>query len=164
MLVKNKDIYFMKQAVLQACKAFAINEVPIGAILVDQYGKVVARGYNQVEKKESQLAHAEMLAMQKASKKLKSWRLLKTTLYVTVQPCMMCLGALYLSRIDRVVYGVASPKYGVSLQEFENCGIYKNLSMNIECVGDEASLKLLQQFFKKKRSVKDVKKGRVRKN
>lgn len=158
------DQYFMDLAVKQAEKALLENEVPIGAVLVDAEQNVIARGYNQVETKFTQIAHAEMQALQKASKKLQSWRLLDVTLYVTVQPCMMCLGALYLSRVPRVVYGAESSKYGLSLDKAITCGIYKNLSMKLEYMEYKKAKDILRAFFQKKRSRMHVEKGRVRKN
>jgi tRNA(adenine34) deaminase len=147
------DNFFMKIAHRQAMKAYSIDEVPIGAVLVDQQGQIIAQAYNQMEKKQSQLAHAEVLVFAKAVKKMKNWRLSKTTLYVSVQPCLMCLGALYLSRVSRVVYGVPSLKFGVSVT-IDQCssGIYKNLDTKIEYFKFEPSKELLQLFFKKKRS------------
>jgi tRNA(adenine34) deaminase len=153
-----KDIFFMDVAYRQAMKAFDHNEVPIGAILVDAHGKIVAQAYNQMEKKSSQLAHAEMQVLAKSAKKMNNWRLSGTTMYVTVQPCLMCLGALYLSRVSRVVYGIESQKFGVTLNlkdvhlDLSQSGIYKNLNMIIECLNYEKSKELLQLFFKKKRS------------
>lgn len=158
------DQYFMDKAVDQAFKAFDKEEVPIGAVLVDAQGVIIARGYNQMEKKESQLAHAEMVVLQKALKKIKNWRLLDTTLYVTVQPCMMCLGALYLSRVSRVVYGAISPKFGMSFDTALSCGIYKNLSMKLEYMEDKKAQEMLRLFFKKKRSMMHVQKSGTRKN
>lgn len=146
------DQFFMDQAYVQAVKAYAINEVPIGAVLVDDAGTIVARGYNQVEKKSTQLAHAEMLALSRGAKKIKNWRLGSMTLYVTVQPCMMCLGALYLSRVKRIVYGVESPKYGASSTETCASGIYQNLHTTTHCIHYEPAKSLLQLFFQKKRS------------
>ncbi len=150
--------FFMQEAIKEAYKAFAKNEVPIGAILVDQHNVIIARGYNQMEQKQSQLAHAEMIVLQKAARKVKSWRLNNLTLYVTVQPCMMCLGALYLSRVCKIVYGVISPKFGVAIDTALTPGIYKNLSMDIKCVENEKAKELLRLFFKKKRSEAHVKK------
>lgn len=149
------DLFFMDQAYAQAVKAYAINEVPIGAILVDEDGVIVARSYNQVEKKGTQGAHAEMLVLGKAAKKIGNWRLSSMTLYVTVQPCMMCLGALYLSRVRKVVYGVESPKYGVSMNEMVLEGIYQSLHTTAHCIHYEPAKSLLQLFFKKKRSKQD---------
>lgn len=156
------DSYFMDQAIKQAEKAMQHDEVPIGAVLVDVDDNIIARGYNQVELKQTQAAHAEMQVLQKASKKLDSWRLLNTTLYVTVQPCMMCLGALYLSRVSRVVYGAESLKFGISLDKAITCGIYKNLSMKLEYMEYKKAKDVLLIFFKKKRSRVDVEKNRVR--
>ncbi len=146
-----KDLFFMKIVHRQAIKAYDIDEVPIGAILVDQNGKVIAQAYNQMEKKQSQLAHAELQVLAKSVKKMKAWRLSKTTLYVSVQPCLMCLGALYLSRVSRVVYGTPSLKFGATIDQCSS-GIYKNLDTKIEYFKFERSKELMQLFFKKKRS------------
>ena len=144
----------MQLAYEQALKAYKQQEVPIGAILVDKQGVVIARGYNQVEKKQSPLVHAEMNVLNKGVKLLDSWRLSGMTLYVTMQPCLMCLGALYLSRISRVVYGTPSYKFGISLQRQEMTGIYKNLDTRLECMNDKKSKEILQLFFREKRSLK----------
>ncbi|MBP7854564.1 nucleoside deaminase [Candidatus Babeliales bacterium] len=144
------DNFFLQQAYAQACKAFDQDEVPVGAILVDGNGKILARAYNQIEQKGTQLAHAEMQVLAKAAKKMNNWRLQNTTLYVTVQPCMMCIGALFLSRVERVVFAVKSLKFGVNTIQSE--GIYKNLKLKIEYSPDEQSAELLKLFFKKKRS------------
>ena len=156
------DLFFMRKAFLQAQKAYAIDEVPIGAILVDQRGTIIAQSYNQIEKKKSQLAHAEMVVLQKAAKKIKNWRLQHTTLYVTVQPCMMCLGALYLSRVSRVVYGAESYKFGMTLDTALTKGIYKNLSLKLEYMEYNESANLLNLFFQKKRRKKNVEKNGAR--
>jgi len=153
------DLFFMDQAYAQALKAYAINEVPIGAVLVDGAGVVVARGYNQVEKKGTQLAHAEMIVLGKGAKKNGNWRLNSMTLYVTVQPCMMCLGALYLSRVTRIVYGVESPKYGVSSVSVDLVGIYQNLHTTMHGIHYEPAKLLLQLFFQKKRSKHEAQQG-----
>ena len=146
------DNVFMEYAYQQAFKAYEIDEVPIGAILIDSSGKIIAKGYNQIETKGTQLAHAEIQVLAKAAKKMKNWRLSGLTLYVTVQPCLMCLGALYLSRVSRVVYGVPSPKFGASLELIaSHAGIYQNLDMKIECLNYQKSKDLLQLFFKRKR-------------
>lgn len=150
---RNKDDFFMKQAIAQAKKAANKDEVPIGAVLVSEDKNIIVRGYNQVEQKQSQQAHAEMVVLKKASSKMKSWRLDKFTLYVTVQPCMMCLGALYLSRISRIVYGVSSPKFGMSIEDIVKSSIYKNIEMKVEHIQSDAAKDILQQFFKKKRRV-----------
>src|SRR3990167_8787540 len=90
----NLDDFGMEHALQQAYKANDKNEVPIGAVILNKDGKIIARAYNQVEKKETQLAHAELQVLDKATKKMKRWRLHDCTLYVTLQPCMMCMGAI----------------------------------------------------------------------
>ncbi len=107
----NEDIKYMKMAITQAKKALKIDEVPIGCVIVHD-GKVIARGYNQRNKQGSTLAHAEILAIKKASKVLGDWRLEDCTLYVTLEPCQMCAGAIVQARISRVVIGCMNPKAG----------------------------------------------------
>lgn len=108
--IKN-DEYWMKKALKLAEKARDLDEVPVGAIIVSQ-GKIVGRGYNLREQKISPTAHAEIMAIEKAAKKMKNWRLLGVTLYVTLEPCAMCAGALVHARVDRVVFGASDPKAG----------------------------------------------------
>lgn len=153
----------MHLAYLQAVKAYNIDEVAIGAIIVDESGNIVAQAYNQVEHKKSQLAHAEMQALAKVLKKKKVWRLNNLTMYVTLQPCLMCIGALYLSRITRVVYAIESIKFGVASDQIESIGIYKNLSTKIELLKYQPAADILQQFFKKRRKCHDEQ-SRVGKN
>ncbi len=105
------DIYFMKKALIQAKRAEALGEVPVGAVIVKD-GKIIARGYNRRETAQSAVAHAEHIAIEKACKKLGSWRLTGCTLYVTLEPCIMCAGTIINSRIDRVVIGTADKKAG----------------------------------------------------
>ena len=105
------DEKFMKQALRQAQKALSLNEVPIGCVIVCD-GKVIARGYNRRKLDKSTLSHAELNAIRKASKKLGDWRLEGCTIYVTLEPCQMCAGAIVQARIDRCVIGCMSPKSG----------------------------------------------------
>lgn len=107
----NSDEAFMKKALQQAEKAAALGEVPIGCVIVCG-DKIVARGFNQRNTKKTTLAHAELIAIDKASKKMGDWRLEGCTMYVTLEPCQMCSGALVQSRIDRVVIGAMNPKAG----------------------------------------------------
>ena len=107
----NIDEKFMKQALKEANKAYLKDEVPIGAVLVKN-GKIIARGYNNRESKLDPTGHAEIIAIRKAAKKLQNWRLEETTLYVTIEPCSMCAGALVWSRVGRIVYGAKEPKGG----------------------------------------------------
>ena len=105
------DEKFMKEALKQAKKAEDIGEVPIGCVIVYE-NKIVGRGYNKRNSKKTTLAHAELIAIDKASKKLGDWRLEGCTLYVTLEPCQMCAGAIVQSRMERVVIGTMNPKAG----------------------------------------------------
>ncbi|WP_042354602.1 tRNA adenosine(34) deaminase TadA [Bacillus rubiinfantis] len=107
----NLDEYYMKEAIKEAKKAEELLEVPIGAVIVHD-GKIISRAHNLRESKQNSLAHAELLAIDKACKIQGSWRLEDTTLYVTLEPCPMCSGAIILSRVKRVVYGASDPKGG----------------------------------------------------
>jgi tRNA(adenine34) deaminase len=152
--LKNDDFY-MVNALIQANKAFACNEVPIGAVIVDKDGKIIARAYNQVEKKESQLAHAELQVLAKVTRKMKRWRLNDLTIYVTLQPCVMCMGALILSRIRRIVYAANSPLFGCNLDNHEWFGIYKDSLPIIEFQERVESIELLKNFFITQRRIKN---------
>ena len=109
--MKNIDEHFMKIALKEAEKARDIDEVPIGAVIVKD-NKVIARGHNLRESKKDPLGHAELVAIKKASKKIGDWQLVDCTLYVTLEPCIMCGGAIIQSRIKTVVYGADDPKGG----------------------------------------------------
>ena len=102
---------YMREAIKQAKKAEAINEVPIGCVIVYE-DKIIARGYNKRNLKKTTLGHAELIAIQKASKKLGDWRLEDCTMYITLEPCPMCAGAIVQARIGRVVVGAMNPKAG----------------------------------------------------
>ena len=110
-LNNKNDSYFMRMALDQANQAFTIGEVPIGAVMVQQ-GEVIATGFNRREVDQDPTAHAEMIAICEASSKLGSWRLNDTTLYVTLEPCAMCAGAMIQARVSRLVFGAADPKAG----------------------------------------------------
>ena len=105
------DEQYMREALAEAALAAAEGEVPVGAVLVKD-GEIIARGHNQREQKQTALSHAEMEAIQAGCEALKSWRLSGCTLYVTLEPCPMCAGAIINARIDRVVYGAADEKAG----------------------------------------------------
>lgn len=115
----NDDEKYMKLAIKQAKKAAAIDEVPIGCVIVHD-GKIIGRGYNRRNTDKSTLAHAEIIAIKKASKVLGDWRLEECTMYVTLEPCQMCAGAIVQARIPRVVIGSMNPKAGC-------CGSVLNL-------------------------------------
>jgi len=107
------DSYWMGKALAQAANAGRRGEVPIGAVLVRD-GVVIGRGYNLREGKQDPCAHAELLAIRQAAKRLGAWRLTGTTLYVTLEPCPMCMGAIILARVERLVFGCFDPKAGAA--------------------------------------------------
>lgn len=110
---QNPDETFMLEALKEAWKAFEAEEVPVGAVLVKN-GKIIARGYNQVELLKDATAHAEMLCLSSGEVALENWRLLETTLYCTLEPCLMCAGAMFLTRISKLVYGAPDLRHGVN--------------------------------------------------
>jgi tRNA(adenine34) deaminase len=149
---KEKDIYFMQQALRLAEKAFQADEVPIGSIVVNAQGKIIGRGFNIVEQKNTQVAHAEMLALQKAGAKNGDWRLEECWLYVTLEPCAMCMHMSLLSRIEGIVFGARSPLFGFHLDNSLSLALYKKSAPTIieGVCADEAAL-LLKRFFQTKR-------------
>lgn len=153
-LIKN-DEYFMSIALKEAHKAFQKNEVPVGCIIV-QNGEIIARAHNLRESKQQSLAHAELLAIEKASKKLNSWRLEDCDLYVTLEPCIMCSGAIINSRINRVIYATEEPKFGAhqSLTNVFALNTNHKTSVIAGILKDESN-QLLKNFFKKLRSEKN---------
>jgi tRNA(adenine34) deaminase len=108
-----RDEYFMRLALREAERALDHDDVPIGAVIVHQ-GEVIAAARNERELRHDPTAHAEMLALREASRRLESWRLLDTALYVTLEPCAMCAGAIVLARVPRVIYGADDPKAGAA--------------------------------------------------
>ena len=156
-----EDIKYMKAALKQAEKALAIGEVPIGAVIVEN-GRIIGRGYNRRNTDHTTLAHAEITAIRKANKKVGDWRLEGCTLYVTLEPCQMCAGAIVQSRIDRVVIGAMNPKAGcagsilnlLQMQEF-NHQVERTTG-----VLEEECRELLQDFFKDLRFRLKTEKGR----
>jgi len=147
-----KDEKFMKVALKEAYKSFELDEVPVGVVIVKD-DKIIARGHNLRETKQDPTGHAEIIAIKKTSKKLKSWRLIDCTLYVTLEPCSMCAGAIMWSRIKRVVYGAKDIKGGAigsSFNLFEQKGINHKPEVTSGVLENEAST-LLKDFFKLKR-------------
>lgn len=150
-----QDIQFMKQALKEAKKAHEKDEVPIGAILVKD-GKVISRGHNTRETKQISTHHAEINCIEKACKKLGTWRLEECILYVTLEPCPMCAGAIFQSRIKKVVFGAYDPKGG-SYGSCFNLNDVKGLNHYPEIVGgvlQEECSAILKKFFKIKRMKK----------
>jgi tRNA(adenine34) deaminase len=149
------DRYWMGKAIDQAKRAEAIGEVPIGAVIVKD-GAVVSRGHNLRESRQDPAAHAEMIAIRKAAQKLSSWRLTGATLYVTLEPCTMCMGAAILSRIGRVVFGSHDPKGGAagSLYDFSNDKRLNHSVILTPGVRSEETSALLSNFFQQLRAKK----------
>ena len=108
-----RDEYWMRLAIREAERALAHDDVPVGAVVVHD-GELIGAGHNERELREDPTAHAEMIALREAAANLRSWRLLDTVLYVTLEPCAMCAGAIVLGRVPRVVYGTADPKAGAA--------------------------------------------------
>lgn len=143
----------MREAIKQAKKAEQIDDVPVGAVIVLD-GKIIARGYNKRTRNEQTADHAEMIAIRKACKKVGSWRLEDCTMYVTLEPCPMCAGAIFQSRIKRVVFGASDLKAGalgskMDLFSIEGLNHYPEIEGGIL---EEECSQLLKQFFKKLRN------------
>ncbi|MBN6187349.1 tRNA adenosine(34) deaminase TadA [Aneurinibacillus sp. BA2021] len=157
---QHNDEYYMGLAMEEARKAGALGEVPIGAVIVRD-GQVVGRGYNLRETKKDPLAHAELIAIKEASEALGGWRLIGAALYVTLEPCPMCAGAIVQARIPRVVYGAVDPKAGCAgtlmnlLQEER----FNHQVETIQGVREQECGALLTDFFRalrKKRKQKPI--------
>lgn len=146
------DEQFMQEAIKEAEKAWELNEVPIGAVIV-YGGEIIARGFNMRETKQTTMSHAELIAMEQANEKVGSWRLEDCTLYVTLEPCPMCAGAIVQSRIERVVFGATDPKAGAA-GTLMNILDDARLNHQAEWTGgilEEECKQLLKQFFKELR-------------
>lgn len=146
---------FMHEAIRQAQKAAALEEVPIGCVIVRE-GKIIARGYNKRNTQGSTLAHAELIAIHKASRKLGDWRLEDCTLYVTLEPCPMCAGAILQARIPRIVIGTMNPKAGCAGSVLN---ILQNRQFNHQVEQTEGVLQqecqeMMQDFFRQLRGRK----------
>ncbi len=150
-----KDTIYMKEALKQAKKAYKIKEVPIGCVIVYE-DKIIARGYNKRNIKKNTLAHAEILAINKASKVLGDWRLEDCTMYITLEPCQMCAGAIVQARVKRVVIGSMNPKAGcggsiLNLLEMEQF----NHQVEVERgVLEEECSNMMTEFFRELREEK----------
>lgn len=153
----------MKEALKQAKKAATIGEVPIGCVIVYD-NTIIARGYNKRNTKKTTLAHAEIIAIQKASKHLGDWRLEGCTMYVTLEPCQMCSGAIVQSRLDKVVIGAMNPKAGCAGSV---CNLLQMEGFNhqvelVTGVLEEKCTNLLQSFFKELREQKKLEKLKIK--
>lgn len=151
-LEQPNDIAFMQEALKEAKKAYKAKEVPVGAVLVYE-GKIIARSSNQVETLQDATAHAEMICLTMGSSYFSNWRLLKTTLYCTLEPCFMCAGAMFLSRIHRLVWGARDLRHGAN-GSFTDFFALKHPTHQIDVtpniLGEECA-SLMQDFFRKRR-------------
>ncbi len=140
--------FYMKEALKEAEKAYEKKEVPVGAVIVYQ-NKIIARAHNIRENKQKTTGHAEILAIEKANKKLKSWRLEDCDLYVTLEPCAMCAGAIMQARIKNVYYSLADPKNGAIGGSFNLYDNNFNHTVNVNYgILEMESKTLIQNFFK----------------
>ncbi|WP_404460118.1 tRNA adenosine(34) deaminase TadA [Sutcliffiella horikoshii] len=158
-----QDEHFMKLAIEEAKKAEALKEVPIGAVLVHD-GKVIAKGYNLRETTQRSITHAEILVIDQACEALQTWRLEEAILYVTLEPCPMCAGAIIQSRIKKVVYGAKDPKAGCAgtLMNILQDSRFNHQTEVASGIMEEECGELLSSFFKKLRQQKKEKKQQLR--
>jgi len=149
-----KHEFYMQKALQQAKIAATRNEVPVGAVIVSSDGKIIARAYNKVESKNCQTGHAEVLAIQKAAQKTGDWRLNGCLIYVTLEPCLMCLGLIQLSRLEKIVFGAVSPIFGTGSLT-SNTNLVHNYLKKLDIEGgikEKDCADLLKSFFRKKRN------------
>lgn len=156
---KNMDEKYMKEAIRQAKKAYKLDETPIGCVIVCE-GKIIGRGYNRRNTDKSPLAHAELSAIKKASRKLGDWRLEECTLYVTLEPCQMCAGAIIQARVPRVVVGCMNPKAGCagSVLNLLNVAAFNHQAELTTGVLEEECSALMTGFFRELRERKKMQK------
>ncbi|MBQ1621564.1 MAG: tRNA adenosine(34) deaminase TadA [Selenomonadaceae bacterium] len=154
--MKQEDAFYMRAALAEAAQAYALGEVPIGAVLVDEAGEIVARGHNLRERDHDATAHAEMIAIRAACERLGRWRLSGLTLYVTIEPCPMCAGAIVMSRVDRVVYGGTDYKAGACESLFNIPGhpaINHHPEVTAGVLAEECA-DIMKRFFRERRARK----------
>ena len=147
-----EDEAYMKEAIRQAKKAWKLQEVPIGCVIVKD-GKILARGYNRRNTDKNTLAHAELLAIRRASRAVGDWRLEECTMYITLEPCQMCAGAIVQARIPRVVIGSRNPKAGCagSILNLLKVPAFNHQVELTEHILEEECSELLKNFFKELR-------------
>ncbi len=151
-MLEKSDEYFMREALKLAERAFAENEVPVGAVIVRD-GVIIGKGYNQREMLNDPTAHAEMIAITSAATAVEDWRLNDCTLYVTLEPCLMCAGAIVLARIGRIVYGADDPKAGAVRSLYnvlEDKRLNHHPAITFGILAQQSSV-LLKDFFQKQR-------------
>jgi len=147
----NLDEHYMQEALKEAVKAFDSDEVPVGAVIVHK-GMVIGRAHNQIKLLKDPTAHAEMIAITQAASHLGNERLLDTTVYVTIEPCAMCAGAMVLGRVKRLVFGATDPKTGAfgSALDVNKLALNHKIVVAKGILGEECAA-LLKEFFREKR-------------
>ncbi len=151
----DNDVFYMKKALYLADKAASVGEVPVGALIVNNTsGEIIGEGYNRRETDKSPLAHAEIIAINEAATALGGWRLIDCSLYVTLEPCSMCAGAIVNSRIDRVVFGAFDHRFGAvgSKLDLFSMGLNHKPEIISGVLGDECSA-VIKDFFKSLRRI-----------
>lgn len=157
------DKYWMAQALIEAAKAAEIGEVPVGAVLVDAAGECVARGFNHPIDLHDPSAHAEIAVLRAAGQALQNYRLVNTTLYVTIEPCAMCVGAIVHARVGRLVFGATEPKAGAVVSQEQLADkhwLNHQPSVTGGVLADEASA-LMSLFFKQRRAARQAAKQSI---
>jgi tRNA(adenine34) deaminase len=157
-LINGEMQIFMREALKQAKQAGKKGEVPVGAVIVQNH-RIIAGGHNQTAELQDPTAHAEVQAIRKAAKVLGSWRLLDCTIFVTAEPCTMCMGAILNARIPVLVYGADQPEMGAVSSAFST-GLEKQAEGSIEILGgicEEPCRIILKEFFKNRRSINNKK-------
>ena len=151
------DAHGMRLALAEAERAYVLGEVPIGAVILDDAGAVIASGHNLRETEHDATAHAELIAIRRACHRLGRWRLTGMTLYVTIEPCPMCAGAIVMSRISRVVYGSTDTKAGAceSLFNITGCSALNHQPEMCAGVLTDACSEIIKRFFRERRKNKD---------
>ena len=148
------DVDYMQLAIIEAEKAALMDEVPVGAIIIDDKDTIIGHGHNQPISLNDPTAHAEILALRMAAQNLNNYRLLNTTIYVTLEPCIMCMSAIVHARVKRLVFGAKDPKWGGAGSLYD-LGSDKRLNHNIKTCGGIKSIEtsnIIKKFFKNKRS------------
>ncbi|MFZ7121452.1 MAG: nucleoside deaminase [Eubacteriaceae bacterium] len=142
---------YMKLAIDEACKAVKTGEIPVGAVIVYQ-NRLIAKSHNMVETLNDPTAHAEIMVIREASKLLNNWRLSECSMYVTLEPCIMCMGAILNARMSKLVYGVGDNKFGAveSNIDLARNSLYKNIKI-YSGIEEDICSKLMKDFFREKR-------------
>lgn len=143
--------YFMEIALKEAKKAFKNNEIPVGAVLISENGEILAKGYNKKEKKKDISSHAEIEVIKKASKKINSYHLANSIIFITLEPCLMCLEAIKEAQIKKIVFGAKDDNLPKYVETFKKDYAFNSKIEIIEGIKEKEAKDLLKEFFKNKR-------------